>query len=382
MRVLWVTNDLPPRAGGIEQFVASLIERVHPDDTVVVGPPAGVDAVAHDPSQPYRIVRAPGSVLPNPRTLRLVVDIARSHRPDVVVLGAAWPLGELAGPIKRRLGLPVVALSHGLEAGLARARLGPLVSRATRDLDALTAITSWTERLLEPHVRAVRFERLPPGVDVDRFTPDVDGSDQRASWGIPSDATVVGCVSRLVPRKGQDLLLDVWPRLRERHPDAWLALVGEGPSGDALGDRVRRMGAKTNVVLPGRVPWHDLPSSYAALDLFAMPCRTRFAGLDVEGLGIVYLEAQACGVPVIAGGSGGAPEAVRDGVTGSVVDGRDADALLDVLDHWLGDPAARAAAGSAGRAWAERWSWEAIAASFAGLLDQVVSGDELTRRPS
>jgi phosphatidyl-myo-inositol dimannoside synthase len=383
MRVLWVTNDLPPRAGGIQQFIANLLARVHPDETVVIGPAAGPEAVEHDAAQPYRTVRRPGAVLPTRATRRAIVEVARAHDAQVIVLGATWPLGELAPALGRALGVPIVALSHGLEAGLARPGVGHLIRRATRGLDAVTAITAWTEGRLAPYVRAERLERLPPGVDVERFTPHVDGRAQRQAWGVPSDATLVGCISRLVPRKGQDALIEVWPEVRRSHPDAWLALVGEGPLEQRLRRAVGRLGPGSHVVMPGRVPWPDLPASYAALDVFAMPCRTRLAGTDVEGLGIVYLEAQACGVPAIAGRSGGAPEAVRDGVSGSVVDGRDPEQLFAALDRWLSDPAGRRRAGEAGGGWArERWSWPAIADRFATLLADVTTpGSAGDRRP-
>jgi phosphatidyl-myo-inositol dimannoside synthase len=374
VRVLWVTNDLPPRAGGIEQFVGNLLDRVHPHETVVVGPRGPADAPAHDAGRAFRTVRVGRSVLPTPALRRHLRRVAAEHRPDVVVLGASWPLGELARGLRRDLGVPVVALSHGLEAGLATAGLGHLVARATRDLAALTTISDWTEARLAPHVRAERLRRLPPGVDVERFHPDVDGRPLRRSWGVPDDAVLVGCVSRLVPRKGQDTLLEVWPEVRRRHPGTWLALVGEGPLADDLAAAVDRLGPDARVVLPGRVPWERLPEAHAALDVFAMPCRTRRRGLDVEGLGIVYLEAQASGVPVIAGTSGGAPEAVLDATSGSVVDGRDPGALVATLDRWISDPDGRAEAGRKGRDWVEQtWSWATIAADLAALLDEVVS---------
>jgi phosphatidyl-myo-inositol dimannoside synthase len=371
--VLWLTNDLPPRPGGIQQFVGNLLDRVHPATTVVVGPGREPGAEAHDATQPYRTVRAPGRILPTPAVRRLTVETAREHRPDVVVLGASWPLGELAPRLTAELDVPVVALSHGLEAGLPGVGLGVLVRRATRGLAALTTISDWTETRLAPHVRAARTVRLPPGVDVDRFTPQVDGTVLRQRWGVPGDAPLVGCISRLVPRKGQDVLLEVWPQVRARHPDAWLVVVGEGPTGDRLARQREELGRDAQVVLAGRAAWEELPACYAALDLFAMPCRTRLAGLDVEGLGIVYLEAAACGVPAIAGSSGGAPEAVRDGETGTVVDGEDRDALVTAIDRWLRDDEGRRRAGDAGRAWVERrWSWDAIAGRFAALLDEVV----------
>jgi phosphatidyl-myo-inositol dimannoside synthase len=383
MRVLWLTNDLPPRAGGIQQFIANLLDRVHPDETVVIGPAGGAEAAEHDAAQLYRTVRAPGVVLPTRATTRLAVDVARRHDAQVIVLGATWPLGELAPTLHRVLGIPIVALSHGLEAGLARPGAGHLVRRATRGLAAVTAITAWTEQRLAPYVRAGRLERLPPGVDVSRFTPQVDGRGQRAAWGVPEEATLLGCISRLVPRKGQDALVEVWPEVRRRHPDAWLALVGEGPSERRLRRDVARLGPEARIVMPGRVPWPDLPASYAALDVFAMPCRTRLAGTDVEGLGIVYLEAQACGVPAIAGRSGGAPEAVQDGVTGSVVDGRDPRDLLAAIDRWVSDSSRRRQAGTAGVAWThDRWSWTAIAERFTTLLDEVTTPERTAGRRS
>jgi phosphatidyl-myo-inositol dimannoside synthase len=374
VNVLWLTNDLPPRTGGIQQFIANLLVRVHPDTTTVIGPGGEPDAAAHDAAQPYRTVRAPGRVLPTPGIRRLVVETARERSPDVLVLGASWPLGELAPALRDDLGIPVVALSHGLEAGLPGVRLGALVRRATRGLAALTTISDWAQDQLAPHVRAARTVRIPPGVDVDRFAPVVDGAAMRRTWGVPAGAPVVGCVSRLVPRKGQDVLVEVWPLVRERHPDAWLVLVGEGPSAERLARAVEELGPDAQVVLAGRAAWDDLPACYAALDVFAMPCRTRLAGLDVEGLGIVYLEAAACGVPAIAGRSGGAPEAIRDAETGSVVDGRDREALVAALDRWLSDPDGRRKAGEAGRRWVEeRWSWDAIATRFADLLQEVVT---------
>lgn len=381
MRVLWLTNDLAPRAGGIEQFLANLLARVHPETTLVVGPAAQdrAEAETHDRAQPYRIHRLDARVLPTAATRRRTIELARGHDAEVVVLGASWPLGELAPALGRALGVPVVALSHGLEAGLPGVGLGALVRRATRGLAALTTISDFTEARLAPHVRAARIERIAPGVDVERFTPHRDGSALRHVWGVPDDAVVVGSISRLVPRKGQDTLVDVWPRIRAQHPQAWLVLIGEGPLADRLDRSIDRQGPDARILRVGRVAWDVLPDSYAALDLFAMPCRTRMAGLDVEGLGIVYLEAQATGIPVIAGRSGGAPETVHDGRTGSVVDGRDHTALAAALGHWLADPAARQQAGVEGRQWAvSRWSWEVIAQRFATLLDEVVSSH---RRP-
>jgi phosphatidyl-myo-inositol dimannoside synthase len=374
LEVLWLSNDLPPRTGGVQQFVVNLLRRVHPTTSVVLGPRAGPAAAAADAREPYRTVRLRGPVLPGPDLRRAVRDIARVRPPEVVVLGAAWPLGAAAGWLRRSLGVPVVALTHGFEAGLPAVGLGPLVSLVTRDLAAATTISRFTASRLAGALASERVRSLPPGVDVARFRPGVDGTALRAELGIPTDAEVVGCVSRLVPRKGQDLLLEVWPEVQRRHPRAWLLLVGEGPSETRLQQRAQALGPRAQVRLAGAVDWDRLPEAYAACDVFAMPCRTRWAGLDVEGLGIVYLEALASGIPIIVGRSGGAPETVLDPRVGTVVDGRDPAGLLAALDLWLGDPTARRIAGTVGRDLAvAQVGWDAIAADLSALLDEVVA---------
>lgn len=366
LRPLWVTNDLPPRAGGIQQFVENLLVRVEPATTLVLGP-ADPGAAEHDADAPYNVVRAHRGVWPTAATLAAVRRLARQHRPDVVVLGASWPLGQLAGALRRDPGVPVVALSHGLEAGLVTFGAGRLLRGTTRHLAAVTTISDYTEKRLRPHV-PTRLVRVPPGVDPHVFHPGVDGQDLRRRWGVPPDALLVGCISRLVRRKGQDVLLDVWPTVAAAHPNAWLVVVGGGPLEPVL----RRLADRApRTVVAGPVAWGDLPAAYAACDVFAMPCRTRWGGLDVEGLGIVYLEAQACGVPVLGGQSGGAPEAIRDS-TGVVVDGRDRAAVVAVLGRLLGDAALRRRMGAAGRAWVERdWAWPHLADRFGALLEEV-----------
>jgi phosphatidyl-myo-inositol dimannoside synthase len=374
LEILWITNDLPPRTGGIQQFVVNLVRRVHPTTSVVLGPQAGPTAAAADAREAYRTVRLRGPVLPGADLRRAVRDIASIRPPQVVVLGASWPLGEAAGWLRRTLDVPVVALTHGLEAGMAAVGLGPLVTRASRELAAATTISRFTASRLAGALAAERVRPLPPGVDVERFRPGVDGSALRAELDLPADAEVVACISRLVPRKGQDLLLAVWPEVQRRHPGAWLLLVGEGPAEARLRRRAAALGPWAQVRMAGAVAWERLPEAYAACDLFAMPCRTRWAGLDVEGLGIVYLEALASGVPIVTGRSGGAPEAVLDPRVGTVVDGRDPAALLAALDRWLGDPAGRRAAGALGRRLAvAQVGWDAIAADLAALLDEVVA---------
>src|SRR6202011_5486620 len=169
---------------------------------------------------------------------------------------------------------------------------------------------------------------------------------------------VVGCVSRLVPRKGQDMLIRAMPAIRQRVPGAALVIVGGGPYRTSLRKLAHRFGVAEHVVFTDGVPGDELPAHHALADVFAMPCRTRGGGMDVEGLGIVYLEASATGVPVVAGRSGGAPETVRDGETGVVVDSWDVGGSAAAVSDLLAAPHRAARMADAGRRWVlDSWQW-------------------------
>lgn len=371
-RTLVVTNDFPPRQGGIQTFVAALLDRRPPDSLVVLASDS-TGSAEHDAALPYPVVRRPtGMLLPTRATARAAVDLVDRYGCDSVFFGAAAPLGLLA-PTLRAAGVRhLVGATHGHETGwVALPGTRQLMQRIASGLDVLTFITEFTRARLAPALDGrTRLTQLSPGVDVDRFTPDVDGAGIRRRHGL-GEAPVVVCVSRLVARKGQDVLVEAWPHVLARHPTARLLLVGGGPDEASLRRAVAAGGLESSVVLTGAVDAAELPAHYAAGDVFAMPCRTRRAGLDVEGLGMVFLEAAACGLPVVAGTSGGAPEAVQEGVTGHVVDPRSPTAVATVLTGLLDDPARARAMGAAGRAWVEqRWSWTTIAATFADLLEK------------
>jgi phosphatidylinositol alpha-1,6-mannosyltransferase len=370
-RTLLVTNDFPPRPGGIQQFVHNLAVR-QPAGSVVVYASTWRGAAKFDAEQPFEVVRADTSLLlPTPRVAKRAAELARAHDCDTVWFGAAAPLGLLAGGLRRDGGIHrAVALTHGHETGWAAlpgAR--QLLRRIARGTDVITYLGEYQRVRLDRALHGLtELQRLAPGVDVDTFHPDVDGSAVRARHGL-SDRPVIVCVSRLVPRKGQDMLIRALPVVRRRVPDAALLLVSGGPYRKKLEGLARGQGVESDVVFTGSVPWAELPAHYAAGDVYAMPCRTRAAGLDVEGLGIVYLEASATGLPVVGGDSGGAPDAVLDGETGYVVGGRDVAALAGRLTELLTDPVRATAMGAAGRAWVEReWRWEAQAARMARLL--------------
>ncbi len=369
-RTLIVTNDFPPRQGGIQSFVHALATRL-PEGTVTVYAPAWKGAAEFDARQPFPVIRHPTSLmLPVPSVSRRAVAIAREHGCDAVLFGAAAPLG-LITPALRRAGVRrAVALTHGHEAGWA-ALPGArgLLRRIGDEVDVVTYLGEYFRVRLARALSAEaakRMVRLAPGVDVTFFRPGAGGQAIRDRLGL-AGRPIVACVSRMVPRKGQDTLIRAWPQVRAEVSDALLLLVGDGPYAPALKQLAQRLGVAGDVLFTGSVPWADLPGYYDAADVFAMPCRTRRAGLDVEGLGIVYLEASAVGLPVVGGDSGGAPDAILEGESGYVVN--DVAGVAARITELLKDPAKARAMGEKGRAWVDReWREELPAARLAALL--------------
>jgi phosphatidyl-myo-inositol dimannoside synthase len=368
--VLLITNDFPPRAGGIQQYCHSLVRRMPPDQVVVYAP-AWQGAATFDAGEPYRVVRHPTSrMLPTADVARRAIELARQVRPDVICFGAAFPLGLLARRLTRETGVPCMGFTHGVEVAVSGVPLARrLMARVASDMRVLTAVSRWSAARVERGVRGrCPVELLPSGVAADVYRPDVDGAAVRARHRLGDDPVCV-CVSRLVPRKGQDRLIQAWPRVVARVPRARLLIVGPGP----YERRLRRMAAASpaagRIHFSGEVRWQELPEHYAAGDVFAMPCRTRWFGLDLEALGVVFLEASASGLPVVAGRSGGAPETVVEGVTGTVVDGRDTGGIASAVAELLADPARARAMGEAGRRWVEaEWAWQAVAERLAKLV--------------
>ena len=371
-KTLIVTNDFPPRPGGIQAFVHNLALR-RPAGSVVVYASTWKGAAAFDAKQPFPVVRLPGSLmLPVPGVLRRAGEIAKAEGCDSVLFGAAAPLGLLA-PALRRCGVErFVGITHGHEAGWAGLPVArDLLRRIGDGVDVLTYLGEYTRsrmaQALSPAAVA-RMARLAPGVDVTVFREGSGGEEVRRRHGL-SDRPVAVCVSRLVPRKGQDMLIRCWAEVRRAVPGAALLVVGGGSYRAQLERLAAGCGVRDSVIFTGSVPWDELPAHYDAGDVFAMPCRTRRRGLDVEGLGIVYLEASATCLPVVAGDSGGAPDAVLEGETGLVVNGRSQDQIAAALIGLLSDPERARAMGEKGRSWIEReWTWDRQAARLDGLL--------------
>jgi phosphatidyl-myo-inositol dimannoside synthase len=388
---LLVTNDFPPKVGGIQSYLWELWRRLPPGEvTVLTTPYPG--AVDFDRAQPFRVVRDRSKVLlPTPALAGRIDALAREVGAGLLFLDPALPLGAV-GP--RLRSAPYVVVLHGAEVTVP-GRLPGSRAALRRVLEGAAGILAAGRYPAEEAARAVGRTLpglvVPPGVDVDRFRPPGDPAARAATrkrFDLPEAAPVVLGVSRLVPRKGFDVLIDAVARLdRRRFPASGeapgagsgepvhLVLAGSGRDRERLARRAARAGLGDRFHLLGRVPDEDLAAVYGAADVFAMCCRERWAGLEAEGFGIVFLEAAASGLPAVAGRSGGAWEAVEDGVTGFVVDPLDAGAVADALAGLLADPALRRAMGTAARARADSaFAYDHLAARLEPLARGDVSG--------
>jgi phosphatidyl-myo-inositol dimannoside synthase len=376
-RVLLVTNDFPPRRGGIQSYLGEFVGRLVDSGSheLTVYAPQWKGAGGFDDSARaagYRVVRHSRTLmLPGPAVDGRMRRLIGEHGIETVWFGAAAPLALLARRARQAGASRVLASTHGHEVGWSMLPVArSVLRRIGEDTDVVTFVSRYTRSRFAPAFGpAASLEYLPPGVDTDRFRPDPAGrAALRDRYRLGERPTVV-CLSRLVPRKGQDMLIKALPSIRRRVDGAALVIVGGGPYLEELRTLAQSCGVADDVTFTGAVPGGELPAHHALADVFAMPCRTRGGGMDVEGLGIVFLEASASGVPVIAGESGGAPEAVQHNKTGLVVDGRSVDKVADAVTELLVDRDRAAAMGAAGREWVtSQWRWDALAARLADLL--------------
>lgn len=356
-----ISNDFPPKAGGIQSYLHELTRRL-PPERLVAYVPDHPGAAEFDATLPFPVVRHPGTLmLPAPGVAARAARIAGEYRCEAAWFGAAAPLAVLAGHLRRAGVSRVVASTHGHEVGWAMAPGGRAVLRRIGSgCDVITVVSRYTHRrVCSAFGSHTPLEPLPPGVDTELFRSNPEARARLRRGYRLGDAPVVVCAARLVPRKGQEMLIRALPEIRRRVPGAMLLLVGDGRYRAALQRLAARRGVAAAVVWASAVPAARMPAHYAAGDVFAMPCRTRGGGLDVEGLGMAFLEAAAAGLPVVAGNSGGAPETVRPGRTGYVVDGRDVSGLARRVTELLADPGLAARLGTAGREWMRAgWSWD------------------------
>lgn len=358
MRLLLITNDYPPKPGGIQQYVANLVDALRGEVRVL----APADGPADGTRRGEGVVRRHRRrfMWPTPGVRRWVTREASEFAPDLILFGAPYPLAWMGGRLKRDLGVPVAVLCHGAEVTIPSVLpiARQLLRRSLRAADHRFAVSRFTVRRVEK-LTGMPVRYIGSGVDSVLFRPG-DGD------GEPGSAPVVGCVSRFVPRKGQHRLITAVADLHQRGVEARLLFVGSGRKLESLRRRADRLGVEARFEVD--VAWGQLPGLYREMDVFCMPCRSRWFGLEVEGLGIVYLEAAASGLPVLAGDSGGAPETVKPAQTGFVVSG--VPDIVEGLEMLLGDPSRAASMGEAGRRFVTtEYTWEGAARRLAEVAD-------------
>ena len=380
-KILLVTNDLGPRAGGIETFILGLLDQLDGHQIVIY-------TAAQEGSQEFDkelgaktgviVIRDKNSILlPTPFVNRRIRAVMRSHASEIIWFGAAMPLAWMSSLLKRGGAMRVVALTHGHEVWWAKLPLFRWIfARSTKSIDVLTYLGEFTRTAITPIVsQSCELIRIAPGIPIDHFTPKEKSTTLLRGLDLEGRQVLV-CVGRLVHRKGQDKLLEALPLIIANHPDVVLVFVGIGPRKKKLDRLIQKYDLQEYIRFVGRVAYKNLPEYFRLGDLFVAPSRSRLAGLEVEGLGIVYLEASACAVPVVAGASGGAPDAVLDGRTGVVVDGKSVKVIAETINDLLDHPARLLEMGLAGRNWtAERWGWEIWGERFRMVLlgDEAIS---------
>jgi len=373
-KVLLVTNDLGPRAGGIETFVLGLIEGL-PKDSLIIYTSSQKGDKAFDAQLLEKfgavVIRDRAKMLlPTPRITRKAVKILKQQQIKNVWFGAAAPLALMAEKLRSAGASNIVALTHGHEVWWAKIPiLKSLLKKIIKDVDHLGYLGDFTKgEIAKISNQPQKFLQIAPGIDTQHFAPKSARGDLIEKYRLDGRRVIVS-VGRLVHRKGQDELVKAMPKILEQFPDAILLFVGEGPIKQMLFNSAKQLGVLPKVVFAGRVSHHDLPDYICLGEIFAMPVRSRFSGLEVEGLGIVYLEASACGLPVIVGNSGGAVDAVLDQKTGLLVDGTKSDQIADAICELLANPERAKQMGAAGRDWViNNWQLSSWSEKFNKVL--------------
>ena len=373
-KVLLVTNDLGPRAGGIETFVLGLIEGL-PKDSLIIYTSSQKGDKAFDAQLLEKfgavVIRDRAKMLlPTPRITRKAVKILKQQQIKNVWFGAAAPLALMAGKLRSAGASNIVALTHGHEVWWAKIPiLKSMLKKIIKDVDHLGYLGDFTKgEIAKISNQPQKFLQIAPGIDTQHFAPKSARGDLIEKYRLDGRRVIVS-VGRLVHRKGQDELVKAMPKILEKFPDAILLFVGEGPIKQMLFNSAKQLGVLPKVVFAGRVSHHDLPDYICLGEIFAMPVRSRFSGLEVEGLGIVYLEASACGLPVIVGNSGGAVDAVLDKKTGLLVDGTKSDQIADAICELLANPERAKQMGAAGRDWViKNWQLSSWSEKFNKVL--------------
>jgi len=353
MRLLLITNDYLPKPGGIQQYLGNLVEHYDGPVQVLAAKDKGAERDAQVVRSKWRFM------WPTRKVRSWIEEQAGRFNPDVILFGAPYPLPTLGPALRESLGIPYAVIAHGAEVTVPAAFPGSrqLVAGPLKQADAVFANSRWTAGKVE-RIAGRSTSYLGIGVDLDLYHP------AEGRW---TDDLVVGCVSRFIPRKGHAEVLHAVAELKTKGYQVRAKIVGRG----RLEGRLRKVAATLDVPVDFHVdiPWQELPGRYREMDVFAMPCRNRWLGLEQEGLGIVFLEAAASGLPIVAGASGGAPETVKPGRTGFVV--HDREGLVEALEMLLTDPVRSRHMGEQGRSFMEAsHTWD-------GVMERLRSGLEL-----
>lgn len=373
-KVLLVTNDLGPRSGGIETFILGLIEGLPKNSLVIYtssqNGQAPFDAQLLEKFGAIVIRDRAKILLPTPRITHKAVRILKQYKIKNVWIGAAAPLGFMASQLRNGGATNIVALSHGHEVWWAKIPvLKQILQKIIKDIDKLGYLGEFTKSEISKATTEVnKLVQVAPGIDTNHFQPKKPNPNLVSRYQLEGRRVIV-CVARLVHRKGQDQLIKALPAVLKNYPDAILLIVGQGPIEQMLRNSARQLAVTHKVIFTGRVPHADLADYISLGEVFAMPVRSRFYGFEVEGLGISYLEASACGLPVVVGRSGGAVDAVIDQVTGLLVDGKNVNEITDAICRLLADPTKAQSMGQAGRGWViSNWQLSNWSAKFNDLL--------------
>lgn len=372
--ILLVTNDLGPRAGGIESFILGLLGELDGSQIVIyTSTQEGCEEFDRQLERKHGLLiyRDKAKVLlPTPRVNRRIAKVMKEYSSEIIWYGAAAPLGWMAGYLRRYGAKRQVALTHGHEVWWSKVWPFSFAMRViTSHLDVITYLGEFTHTAMLPILsEKVSTIRMAPGIATAHFSPGPKSAELIDNWELRNHRVIIS-VGRLVHRKGQDRLIEAMPAILREIPDAILVLIGEGPRRAFLEKLVSKYQLQEKVRFVGRVQYADLPSYLRLGDIFAMPSRSRFFGLEVEGLGIVYLEASSTGIPILGSTIGGAPDAVLDGETGVVVDGANIEAIATAAISLLNNPQQRREMGRRGREWAvEAWSWKLWGERFSAIL--------------
>ena len=374
-KILLVTNDFGPRSGGIETFILGLLEKLDGSQiSIYTSAQPGDGEFDEELARKFKlaIYRDKSKILlPSPRVIREVKRVMKLHGSQIVWFGSAATLGLMATNLRKAGARRIVGLTHGHEVWWAK--LFPFnlaIRKIGNSFDALTFLGSFTKDAMKSAIgKRAELIQVAPGISTSLFKPGQKPAALMAKYQIEDRPTLI-CVGRLVHRKGQDKLIAAMPKIKEAIPNAQLLFVGSGPRAEYLQRAITKLDLAEDIKLLGRVKYEELPAHFLLGDVFVMPSRSRLFGLEVEGLGIVYLEASASGLPVIAGDSGGAPDAVIPNKTGLLVDGRDTESIATACIKLLSNPTLAKEFGKNGRQWTvSTWSWDIWGEKFAKVLE-------------